>query len=260
MKLATWNVNGIRARLETVLSWVKDASPDVLCMQEIKTVDEGFPRQPFEDLGYNVETHGQKGFNGVAILSRRPLEDVTRGLPGMEEDKQARYLEAVIPTDKGVVRVASVYAPNGNPVHSEKFAYKLRWMEAFRKHARALLKLEEPFALGGDYNVIPGPEDAAFPEHWEGDALYAPETRAAWHAILNLGLVDALRAWTAEPGLYTFWDYKGGAWQKNDGIRIDFFLLSPQAADRLQRAWIDKRVRSWEKPSDHVPLLIELDV
>jgi len=260
VRIATWNVNGIRARIETVTAWLKDAQPDVLCMQEIKTVDEGFPRQPFEDLGYNVATHGQKGFNGVAILSRRPMEDVIRGLPTLPDDSQARYIEAVIPGEEGIVRVASLYAPNGNPVDSEKFAYKLKWLEAFRDHVVANLKLEEPQAYGGDYNIIPGPEDAAFPEHWEGDALFSPEARAHWRMLLNLGLVDALRAWTAEPGLYTFWDYKGGAWQKNDGIRIDFFLLSPQAADRLCGAHVDKRVRAWEKPSDHVPVVIELKV
>ncbi len=261
MQIATWNVNGIRARIETVTAWLKDVRPDVLCMQEIKTVDEAFPRQPFEDLGYNVETHGQKGFNGVAILSKRPMEDIARGLPGMEDDPQARYMEATIPGDRGgVVRVASLYAPNGNPMGTEKFAYKLRWMEAFEAHMKEVLKLEEPFAAGGDYNIIPTPEDAEFPEHWEGDALYSPEARAAWRRLLNLGLVDALRAWTSEPGLYTFWDYKGGAWQKNDGIRIDFFLLTPQAADHLEGARIDRRVRAWEKPSDHVPLLISLDI
>ncbi len=260
MQIATWNVNGVRARIGAVLSWLKDVSPDVLCMQEIKTADEAFPRAPFEELGYNVAVHGQKGFNGVAILSRRPMEDISPGLPGMEDDPQARYLEALVPGERGMARIASVYAPNGNPPGSEKFAYKLRWMEAFGAHMEELLKLEEPLAAGGDYNVIPSPEDAAFPAHWEGDALYTPEARAAWRRLLNMGLADALRAWTAEPGLYTFWDYKGGAWKKNDGIRIDFFLLSPQAADLLSGARIDKRVRAWEKPSDHAPLIISLDI
>ena len=260
MKIATWNVNGIRARLETVTAWLKDAAPDVLCMQEIKTLDENFPRQPFEELGYNVVTHGQKGFNGVAILSRRPPEDVTRGLPTLPDDPQARYLEAVVPGENGIARIASLYAPNGNPVGSDRFAYKLRWLEAFRHHLQDLLKLEEPQAFGGDYNIIPTPEDAEFPEHWVDDALFSPEARAKWRELVNLGMVDALRAVSADPGLYTFWDYKGGAWQKNDGIRIDFFLLSPQAADRLAGARIDKRVRAWEKPSDHVPLIVELDI
>jgi len=260
MQIATWNVNGIRARIATVTAWLKDAAPDVLCMQEIKTVEETFPRQAFEELGYNVAVHGQKGFNGVAILSKRPMEDISRGLPGMEDDPQARYMEATIPGEKGVVRVASIYAPNGNPPGSEKFAYKLRWLEAFEAHMKEVLKAEEPFACGGDYNIIPTPEDAEFPEHWTDDALFSPQARAAWRRLLNLGLVDALRAWTAEPGLYSFWDYKGGAWQKNDGIRIDFFLLTPQAADHLCGAALDKRVRGWEKPSDHIPLTICLDI
>jgi len=250
----------VRARIETVTAWLKDVQPDILCMQEIKCEDSAFPRAPFDELGYNIETHGQKGFNGVAILSKRPMEDVMRGLPGMEDDPQARYMEAVIPGEKTVVRIASIYAPNGNPLGSEKFAYKLRWMEALERHAKELLKLEESLAMGGDYNVIPTPEDAEFPENWTGDTLYSPEAKAHWRRLLNLGLVDALRAWTAEPGIYTFWDYKAGAWRRNNGIRIDFFLLSPQAADRLTGARVDKTVRGWEKPSDHAPLIISLDV
>ena len=260
MEIATWNVNGVRARIDAITAWLKQESPDVLCMQEIKTVDETFPHAVFEDLGYNVATCGQKGFNGVAILSRRPLEDVGRGLPGMEDDPQARYMEALVPGEKGMVRVACVYAPNGNPIGTEKFDYKLRWMEAFTAHMKELLKLEEPFCACGDFNIIPTPRDARFPEHWEGDALYSPQARAAWRRLLNLGLVDALRAWRAEDGQYTFWDYKGGAWSKNDGIRIDFALLSPQAADHLTGARIDTAPRGWEKPSDHVPVIITLDI
>ena len=260
MDIATWNVNGVRARLETITKWLEQEKPDVLCMQEIKCLDELFPRAPFEELGYNVETHGQKGFNGVAILSRRPMEDVTRGLPGMEDDAQARYMEASIPGDNGLLRAVSLYAPNGNPIGSDKFDYKMRWMEALEAHVKDMLKLEEPFAIGGDYNVIPTPQDAEFPDNWLDDALYSPQARAHWRRLLNLGLTDALRAWTAEPGIYTFWDYKGGAWRRNNGIRIDFFLLSPQAADRLTGARVDKSVRGWAKPSDHVPVIISLDI
>ena len=261
MDIATWNVNGVRARIDSVTAWLKDARPDVLLMQEIKVVCENFPRAPFEELGYNVETFGQKGFNGVAILSRRPLEDVGHGLPGMEDDPQARYMEAAISCDSGAaLRVASLYAPNGNPVGADKFDYKLRWLAAFEEHVREVLKLEEISLFAGDYNIIPGPEDAEFPDKWRDDALFSMPARQAWRRLLNLGMADALRAWTAEPGLYTFWDYKGGAWQKNNGIRIDHALLTPQAADRLNGARVDRRTRGWEKPSDHAPLVISLDV
>jgi exodeoxyribonuclease III len=260
MKIATWNVNSVKARLETVTAWLKDAAPDVVCLQEIKTVDDGFPRGAFEDLGYNVEVHGQKTYNGVAILSKRPLEDVTRGLPGGETDEQARYIEAVVTGDKGVIRVASIYAPNGNPVASEKFPYKLAWMERLRARAAEILSYEEPAALMGDYNVIPTDEDCFDPAVWAGDALFQPQSQAALRTIENLGYQDAFRACDAKPGAYTFWDYQAGAWQKNHGIRIDFVLLSPQALDRLKTCTIDKRVRGWDKPSDHVPVVAEIDI
>ncbi len=262
LRIATWNVNGIRARLDTVLAWLKDAQPDVVCLQEVKIEEEKFPSLAFSELGYNVVVHGQKSFNGVAILSRLPLEDVQRGLPTWEDD-QARYIEAVISTRQGALRIASVYAPNGNPVDSDKFPYKLRWMQALQAHVQDLLALEEAFVLGGDYNVIPTPADARNPEKWEGDALARPETRAAFRRLLNLGLVDALAACNGTPGMegeaaYTFWDYQGGAWQKNDGIRIDFLLLSPQAADQVCAVQVERHVRAWEKPSDHVPVAASL--
>ncbi len=260
MRIATWNVNGIRARLETVKSWLEQARPDVVCLQEIKTTEEQFPALEFSSLGYNVAIHGQKGFNGVAILSRSPVEDVQRGLPTFADDDQARYIEGVISTDKGALRIASLYAPNGNPIDSEKFPYKLKWLDALRQHAADLLKLEEAFALGGDYNIIPTPADARSPEKWEGDALFSPEARIAWRRLAHMGLVDATLACTGDPGMFTFWDYKGGAWQKNDGIRIDFFLLSPQAADVMTEASTQAKVRGWEKPSDHVPVVVELDI
>ena len=260
MKIATWNINGVKARIDTALAWLKEAEPDVACLQEIKSVDENFPREPFEELGYNVETHGQKGFNGVALLSRLPFDEVTARLPGDEEDEQARYLEGVISVPSGIVRIASLYLPNGNPVDSPKFDYKLAWMERLEKRARKLLKEEEPFVLAGDYNVIPEAEDARHPEAWVEDALFRPESRRAFRALKNLGLTDALRACHAEADRYTFWDYQAGAWQKNNGIRIDHLLLSPQAADRLRACEIDSHVRGWEKPSDHVPIWIDLDV
>jgi len=233
---------------------VREARPDVLCLQEIKTQDEGFPAEAFADLGYNVATHGQKGFNGVAILALHPLEDVVRTLPGDNGDAQARYIEATV-TDGGLsARIASIYLPNGNPIGSEKFSYKLGWMARLEAHARALLASEMPVVLTGDFNVIPDPIDAKRPDAWRGDALFQPESRAAFHALGNLGYLDAVRACHPEPGHYTFWDYQAGAWQKDDGIRIDFQLLSPQAADRLAAAGIDRFTRSWEKPSDHAPV------
>ena len=258
MKIATWNINGIKARLDGVVTWLEQASPDVACLQEIKSQDEGFPSERFEELGYNVAVHGQKGFNGVAILSKRPFDEVNARLPGDDGDEQARYLEGVLSIDGGVVRVASIYLPNGNPVDTDKYPYKLAWMDRLRDHARSLLKLEEPFVLAGDYNVIPTPDDVHDPAAWEGDALFRPETRTQFHTLLNLGLTDAYRACHYESHQYTFWDYQRGAWQKDNGIRIDHLLLSPQAADRLQACEIDRFTRGWEKPSDHVPVWIEL--
>ncbi len=259
MRIATWNVNSVNARLETVLRWFEEAKPDVACLQEIKCVDEKFPIEAFERLGYNAAVHGQKAYNGVAMLSKTPLEDVRKGLPGEDEDEHARYIEAVVsgPTP---VRVASIYLPNGNPIETEKFPYKLRWMERLRKHAQELLAFEEPLALVGDYNVIPETRDAANPQNWTGDALFQPQTRAAFRSLKNLGLTEAFMAVDGAPESYTFWDYQAGAWQRNNGIRIDHALLSPQAADLLRSCEIHKHVRAWDKPSDHVPVVIELDL
>jgi exodeoxyribonuclease-3 len=254
MQIATWNVNSVKARIETVLGWLKEAKPDIACLQEIKCEDENFPRLEFEALGYNLALHGQKSYNGVAILSKRPFDEVTMRLPGDESDQQSRYMEAVV----GGVRVATIYLPNGNPPSTDKYGYKLAFMDRLRDRARELLAFEEPFVLGGDYNVIPAPIDAKNPEAWVNDALFLPETRRRFRGLINLGLTEALRALHPEPGLYTFWDYQAGAWQKNNGIRIDHLLLSPQASDRLKGVRIDKHVRGWAKPSDHVPVVIEL--
>lgn len=263
MKIVTWNINGVKARLETAVAWLKLESPDVVCFQEIKSVDEGFPASAFEELGYNVATHGQKGFNGVAILSKTPLEDVTRGLPGDETDVQARYIEATVTRGREAVRLGCLYLPNGNtpdvlPQGAGKFAYKLGWMARLEEHARASLAAEMPLVLAGDYNVIPTPADAKRPEAWTADALFQPESRAAWRRLIQLGFTDATRACLPEPGVYTFWDYQAGAFQKDDGIRIDHLLLSPQAADRLVAAGVDKQARAMEKPSDHTPAWVEL--
>jgi exodeoxyribonuclease III len=257
MRLATWNVNSVNARLEIVLDWLRQDQPDVVCLQEIKCVDEKFPREPIEALGYNIETHGQKSYNGVALLSKYPLEDVRRGLPNGEGDDHARYIEAVVgaPTP---VRVASIYLPNGNPIGTEKFAYKLSWMARLYHHAADLLALEEPLALAGDFNVIPEPQDAKKPDNWLGDALYQPESRAAWRALTWLGFTDAHAAVGDNPHQFTFWDYFRNAFERDSGIRIDHVLLSPQATDRLETSEVCKWVRAKEKPSDHAPVLVTL--
>jgi exodeoxyribonuclease III len=257
MKLATFNINGIKARIEALPRWLADAKPDVVCLQEIKSQDDGFPREVFQDMGYRVETHGQKGFNGVAILSRLPLEDVTRGLPGDASDEQARWIEATVMTIRPV-RICGLYLPNGNPAPGPKYDYKLAWMARMETRIRALLALEEPFVCLGDYNVIPQTDDAAKPDAWLEDALYLPQTRAAYRRLVNLGLTDAFRARVPGPGHYSFWDYQAGAWERNNGIRIDHLLLSPQAADMLTDAAIDREVRAGDKPSDHVPVWVEL--
>ncbi len=257
MKIATWNVNSVRQRTEQLVRYLRDAKPDVLCLQELKCVEAAFPHMEVATEGYNAAVHGQKGYNGVAILAKAPVE-VTRGLPGGPDDEQARYIEAVVPNGEGIVRVASIYLPNGNPPQTEKYSYKLAFMDRLIAHVRNLLALEEPLVLAGDYNVIPTPLDAADPGAWEGDALFLPATRARFRSLLNLGLTDALRAASDAAGLYTFWDYQAGAWQRNKGIRIDHHLLSPRAADRLAEVAIDKETRGEERPSDHVPVRIEL--
>jgi exodeoxyribonuclease-3 len=253
MLIATWNVNSAKARLETILAWLKEASPDVACLQELKCEDQAFPRQSVEELGYNVAVHGQKTYNGVAILSKPAFDEVRTRLPGDDGDEQARYIEAVV----SGIRIASIYLPNGNPVASEKYAYKLAWMERLIAHARGLLAFEQPLVLAGDYNVIPHAIDAKNPQVWVNDALFLPPTRTKFRQLINLGLTEAVRTLNSEPGIYTFWDYQDIARRRDNGIRIDHMLLSPQAADRLKSTRIDKHVRAWEKPSDHVPVVAE---
>jgi len=249
-------------------AWLDDAQPDVVLLQEVKSVDEMFPRALFEDRGYNVETHGQKGFNGVAILSKLPLEDVTRGLPGDDDDLQARWIEATV-VGKQALRLCGLYLPNGNPVELQedgspvpggKYDYKLRWMERLHARAAQLLTEDAPALMAGDYNIIPQAEDAKRPEAWIEDALHRPQSRAAYQRIVNLGFTEAFRARHQGPGHYSFWDYQAGAWNRDNGIRIDHFLLSPQAADLLLDCQIDKQVRGGDKPSDHVPVWVELDL
>ncbi len=254
MRIATWNINSIRQRIENVTAWLKERAPDIVCLQETKTVDADFPKAPIEALGYNVAVHGQKTFNGVAILSKFRFDEVTPRLPGDDADDHARFLEATVSTAHGTLRIASIYLPNGNPPDTEKYTYKIKWMERLSKYAHERLLLEEPLIMAGDYNVIPTADDVHNPAAWTKDALFLPKTRETFRALTHLGLTDAIRAVSDAKDLYTFWDYQAGAWQKNWGIRIDHLLLSPQAADRLTGAGIDKHVRSWEKPSDHVPV------
>lgn len=256
MKIATFNVNSVRARLPNLLEWLESTAPDVALLQEIKCQDEQFPALEIEAAGYHVAVHGQKSYNGVAILARAPIADVRRGLPGAEAegDEQARYIEATV----GGIRVASLYLPNGNPAPGDKFDYKLRWMRRLVEHARALLTTEMPFVLAGDYNVCPTDADVYDPANWQDDALCRPESRALFRELCHLGLTEAFRALHPEPGRYTFWDYQAGAWQRDNGLRIDHLLLSPQAADRLVSCDIDKNPRGRDKASDHTPIWIEL--
>ncbi|RLQ88019.1 exodeoxyribonuclease III [Notoacmeibacter ruber] len=262
MKIATFNINGIKARLDVLLAWLDESQPDIVGLQEIKSQDETFPRSALEDRGWHVETHGQKGFNGVALISKTPPSEVNRGLPGDDNgdaDEQARFIEGVWETADGPLRVVSLYLPNGNPVGEDrKWGYKLRWMERLQLWARERLDFEEMLVLAGDYNVIPQPRDARHPENWSDDALFQPESREAFRKLLALGFTDAIRACQSEGDIYTFWDYQAGAWQKNNGIRIDHMLLSPEAADRLVSTDVEKHVRAWEKPSDHVPAIVNL--
>ncbi len=256
--IATWNVNSIKARLPNVLEWLGEFAPDVALLQETKCLEENFPAMEVGDLGYNAAVAGQKSYNGVAILSKSPIEVEHRALPGGDGDEQARYIEAVTETPAGVIRVASIYLPNGNPVGTEKFDYKLEWLARLRAQAAGILALEEVTVLGGDYNVIPTDEDVWDPAAMADDALMQPESRAGLRAIQYLGWTDAFRALHREPGLYSFWDYQRGAWQKDHGMLIDHLLLSPQAADLLVECRIDKKPRGKEKASDHTPIWCEL--
>ncbi len=255
MKIATFNVNSVKARLPRLLEWLEDAKPDVALLQETKTVSVDFPGLEIAALGYQIECHGQKSYNGVAILSRAPIEDVMSGLPGDPDDEQARYIEATI----AGVRVASIYLPNGNPTDSDKFPYKLAWMDRLVAHVRdTLLPTEQPFVLGGDYNVVPSDDDVYDPEGWADDALCRPESRTRFRTLLNLGVTEAWRALHREIGAYSFWDYQRGRWSRDEGVRIDHLLLSPQAADRLVACEIDRAPRGKEKASDHTPVWCEL--
>jgi len=255
IRIATWNVNSIKARIGNVLDWLTTAAPDVVLLQELKCEADAFPRLEIESLGYDAAVVGQKSYNGVALLSKRSLSDVAHGLPGDDDDPQARWIEATVDGD---LRIACLYLPNGNPAPGPKYDYKLAWMDRMADRVRALLAMDRPFVLGGDYNVIPAAIDCDDPDAWKDDALYMLETRRKWRTLVNLGLTDALRAVDAAPGRYTYWDYQRRAWQSDRGIRIDHFLLSPGAADRLHDCTIDREPRAKEKASDHTPVVLSL--
>ena len=256
IKIASWNVNSIKARLDHVLEYCKNDSADVLLLQELKTTDENFPRDSFADIGWNVATHGQKTYNGVAILSKREVKVLQIGLPGDDTDEQARYMEAEI----SGVRIANIYLPNGNPCPGPKYDYKLAWMERLSLRAQWLINQEKPAVLAGDFNVIPYPIDCYDPMLWRDDALFRQQTRSKFYSICNLGYLDAMRQINPDGAYYTFWDYQRGAWQKDNGIRIDHILLSPEVADRLVDSNVDRRPRGLQKASDHTPIWCELSI
>lgn len=265
-KIATWNVNSIKARLPRVLEWLSDFQPDIALLQELKCINDAFPITEINDSGYNVITAGQKTYNGVAILSKTPIEIVRTTLPGDDKDQQARYIEAIIsPQDGNVVRVASIYLPNGNPTrdesgnNSEKYLYKLSWMDRLIAHTKELLKTEDAFVLGGDYNICQSDNDLYNPAAFTDDALCRQESRDRFRRLMYLGLTDALRAFNISPHIYSYWDYQRGAWPKDNGLLIDHLLLSPQAADQLKGSGIDKNPRGKEKPSDHTPVWCEME-
>ncbi|MCB9990863.1 MAG: exodeoxyribonuclease III [Rhodospirillales bacterium] len=252
MKIASWNVNSIKARLPHVTSWLEAQAPDVLLLQELKGLE--FPADAFEALGYQCAVVPQKAYNGVALLSRHDISVEHQALPGDSADEQARYIEATT----GGIRIIGIYAPNGNPVDTEKFTYKLAWLDRLYTHLHRLRQDEVPFCIGGDFNIIPEPKDCYDPKAWEGDALFRPESRQKLRALINLGLTDAFRVFNHKAEQYTFWDYQGGAWPKNHGIRIDHFLLSPALTDQLKNCTIDSGPRGKDKASDHTPIIVEL--
>jgi exodeoxyribonuclease-3 len=259
VSVATWNVNSIKSRLEHLSQWLKDASPDIVCLQETKTIDDAFPFVEIEELSYNVVIHGQKTYNGVAILSKFPIDDVIKGLPGDETDEQARYIEAVISLPDKALRVASVYVPNGSEVGSEKFAYKMAFFDRLKHHMQSLLSYREICVIGGDYNVAPKDMDVYDTVSLAGSVCFHPDEQAKFRNLEHLGYYDAYRTMHPKKQEFSWWDYRGGSWQAGKGLRIDHLLLSPQAIDKLKNCVIDMAPRGKEKPSDHTPVICYLD-
>ena len=259
LSIATWNVNSIRARLPLIIKWLKINNPDVLLLQELKAQEDSIPREEIEDLNYNFITKGQKAYNGVAILSKFPFSDIQYNLPNYNEDEQSRYIEAWVNIDKKGIRIASIYAPNGNPINSEKFSYKLNWLEKFQKHAKKLLEFEELTILGGDFNICPTSLDTAEESLLINDAIYQKEVKNIYKSIINLGYYDAYRNIHSDKSGFTYWDY-GQSFKNNIGVRIDHFLMSPYAMDVADKIYVDKEPREWIKPSDHTPLCIEINI
>ena len=255
MKIATYNVNGVNGRLPVLLKWLNETTPDIVCLEELKAPQEKFPLQAINDAGYHAIWHGQKSWNGVAILSRNEEpEEICRVLPGDPEDEHSRYIEAKV----NDIIIGCLYLPNGNPAPGPKFDYKLRWFERLTKHAAELFASKKPVVLAGDYNVMPTEKDVYKPERWVDDALFRPETRAAFKKLVAQGWTDAIRKIYPDETIYTFWDYFRNAFQRNAGLRIDHFLLSPALSKKLVAAGVDKSVRGWEKTSDHAPTWIEI--
>lgn len=255
MKIATYNVNGVNGRLPVLLRWLEEAQPDIVCLQELKAPQEKFPEQAIHDLGYHAIWHGQKSWNGVAILSKQDnITEIRRVLPGDPEDSHSRYIEAEV---NGII-VGCLYLPNGNPAPGPKFDYKLKWFERLTLHAAELFESGKPVVLTGDYNVMPTDLDVYKPERWVDDALFRPETRAAFQKLMSQGWTDALRKLYPDEKIFTFWDYFRNAYGRDAGLRIDHFLLSPNVAKCLKAAGVDRHVRGWEKTSDHAPIWIEL--
>lgn len=258
--IATWNVNSIRARIKNVITWIQENNPDIICLQETKTEDKTFPFEAIQSLNYHIETCGQKSYNGVAILSKYQPIEMIKKLPGDDLDEQARFIEATFTINSQILRIGNIYLPNGNPIASAKYDYKISWIKRFLQFASQRLELEEAFLFAGDYNIIPQPRDCYDSIMWQNDACFTLEVRQAFQKLQNMGFTDAVRATNDAHNIYSFWDYFSDSWRKNKGIRIDHVMLSPEATTFLHSAYIDKKPRGCVKPSDHTPVIVTLDI